>query len=328
MILRKAAACVLVLSGLCLLMSAGAASAQGSFFKQPPATQPKSKKAPAPTPPATSSPPQTVTPQPVKTEPAKPLKTRPVKSQVVQKPPPPATANGAFAGMTAGNVVLVGGAKFSLPDLASGPPPADGAALAAWVEHEGGNLKCGPFGGHQTCLTAGGHDLGFALVFNGLAAPASGAPHEFQLAYAAVQLRSQLLGQDSAGLMHRLVAGSLAPSCQFIFTCGRRMASTSGYGVEQQAFARQDWPGLVHTIMDINYKMDLNYYYLGRAAEALGAVKAANAYYFQAASLYLRDGDDNHCRGHSEPLCGNLNLEAEIEAHARAIKALAPYAFN
>jgi hypothetical protein len=265
----------------------------------------------------------------VKAGPAKPPKAHPVKPVLVQKAPPrPATANGVFGGMASGNVVLVGGLKFNLPDIVPGPAPADGATLASWVEQDGGNLKCGPFAGHETCLTGGGHDLGFALVFNGLAAPGPSAPREFHLAYDGVQLRNQLLSQDSAGLMHRLIAGNLAPSCQFIFTCGRRMSSASGYGVEQQAFVQQDWAGLVHTIMDINYKMDLNYYYLGRAAEALGAVRAASAYYLQAASLYLRDGDDNHCRGHSEPLCGNLNLEAEIEAHARTAKVLEPYAFN
>ena len=98
---------------------------------------------------------------------------------------------GVFGGMASGNVVLVGGVKFNLPDIAPGPAPADGATLASWVARDGGNLKCGPFAGHETCLTGGGHDLGFALVFNGLAAPGPSAPREFHLAYDAVQLRNE-----------------------------------------------------------------------------------------------------------------------------------------
>jgi hypothetical protein len=239
----------------------------------------------------------------------------------------PVYLSGAFGGMASGNVVQVGTATFRLQELVPGPAPADDGSLSAWIQRNGSQLKCGLFGGHATCLTPNRHDLSFALVFNGLATPTDGAYREIHLAYGALQLRAAALASGDAKLIQRLLAGNLAPSCHFIFTCGREMSS-KGYVTEQLQFAQQDWASLVHTVMDIDYKFDLNYYYLGRAAEAFGAVQAARAYYIKAAVLYMSTSSDDHCRGHSAPFCGGMDMQTEIQSHLDAMNALIPYVFD
>ena len=229
--------------------------------------------------------------------------------------------------MTAGDVVQVGSSTFELKELAAGPAPADGAPLFAWVQGNGGQLKCGQFGGHATCLTPNQHDLSFALVFNGLAVPRDDAFQTIHFAYNALQLRNAALASQDAKLIQRLLNGTLAPSCQFIFTCGHEMSS-QGYITEQRLFAQKDWVSLVHTVMDIDYKFDINYYYLGRAAEAFGAVQAARAYYIKAAALYTSANSNDHCWGHSEPICGGMYMQAEIQGHLGQVNALMQYAFN
>ena len=50
---------------------------------------------------------------------------------------------------------------------------------------------------------------------------------------------------------------------------------------------KQDWRGLVQTIIKIGYEFDLSYYYLAAAANGLGLKVAADKYLVKANELSL-----------------------------------------
>lgn len=53
----------------------------------------------------------------------------------------------------------------------------------------------------------------------------------------------------------------------------------------QELYSNQRWKDLAIVVIKVNYEKDLNYFYLGRAAEALGYKAAAETYYNKAIEL-------------------------------------------
>jgi tetratricopeptide (TPR) repeat protein len=81
-------------------------------------------------------------------------------------------------------------------------------------------------------------------------------------------------------------SGQVALGCQ--------SACQSTWQAEQPAlhalYLRGAWNALATRVMQIDYTQDLAYYYLGRAAEGLGANEAALKYYRKAADLAAMPG--------------------------------------
>ena len=70
---------------------------------------------------------------------------------------------------------------------------------------------------------------------------------------------------------------------------------------EKELFNNGLWYDLVNLISSTGYSGDLNYYYLGRAAEALHNYEAAKTYYSLARTTHKCDGAVNNCVGFDVP---------------------------
>ena len=70
---------------------------------------------------------------------------------------------------------------------------------------------------------------------------------------------------------------------------------------QKEFFNNGLWYDLVNLISSTGYSEDLNYYYLGRAAEALHNYEAAKTYYSLAKTSHKCDGAVNNCVGFDIP---------------------------
>jgi hypothetical protein len=72
-----------------------------------------------------------------------------------------------------------------------------------------------------------------------------------------------------------------------------------------------DWRDLALLVMQIDYRQDLGYFYLGRAAEGLGETSAALDYYKTAEALATGTDEKAKCAASSGD-CNGLNLLSEV----------------
>jgi len=84
-----------------------------------------------------------------------------------------------------------------------------------------------------------------------------------------------------------------------------------------------EWRGLAVLTMRLNYRQDLAYYYLGRAAEGLGVGAAAVGYYRSALSLTTGPAAEGKC-GTPTGGCDGVNLPSEDVLHIQIAQALVP----
>jgi Zn-dependent protease with chaperone function len=75
--------------------------------------------------------------------------------------------------------------------------------------------------------------------------------------------------------------------------------------------AQRNWEGLARTVLDIGYRQDIAWHYLGLAAEGLGYPAVARQYYGQAVEAAKRP--ETHCEGSIFNLCNGIRLPAEAE---------------
>jgi hypothetical protein len=81
-----------------------------------------------------------------------------------------------------------------------------------------------------------------------------------------------------------------------------------------------DWRGLAVLVMQIDYRQDLAYFYLGRAAEGLGENAAALVYYKTAEALATATAEDAKCATSTEG-CNGLSLLTEVLTRAQIVDA-------
>lgn len=81
-----------------------------------------------------------------------------------------------------------------------------------------------------------------------------------------------------------------------------------------------DWRGLAVLVMQIDYRQDLAYFYLGRAAEGLGENSAALVYYKTAESLATGTAEDAKCATRPEG-CNGLSLLTEVLTRVQIVDA-------
>ncbi len=84
--------------------------------------------------------------------------------------------------------------------------------------------------------------------------------------------------------------------------------------------AAGNWEGLGVRTMQIGYQLDLTYFYLGRAAEGMGADEAALRFYRVAGALAV--GDNSHkCGTVDINLCNGVSLPQDIYPRMAAVQA-------
>ena len=81
-----------------------------------------------------------------------------------------------------------------------------------------------------------------------------------------------------------------------------------------------EWRELALLVTQINYRQDLAYFYLGRAAEGLGENAAALVYYRTAEALATGTADEAKCASSSDG-CNGLSLLTEVLTRTQIVDA-------
>ncbi len=101
-----------------------------------------------------------------------------------------------------------------------------------------------------------------------------------------------------------------------VLDCGASCADR--WGRSQAELTRRyqagDWVGLATLVLETGYRQDLAYFYLGRAAEGVGADSAALGYYRTAVSLTTGSAADARCAA-SAAGCGAVSLPNDAVLH-------------
>ena len=116
-------------------------------------------------------------------------------------------------------------------------------------------------------------------------------------------------------------AGRAQPTCQVSCLWGWLNALPT---LDAQ-YRTQDWNGMRSTVLALNYKDDLSYFYMARSAEGLGFFPAAKVYYERSLELSASPLSTDRCASMAitDP-CNGLDVAvlaragiARIEAGAR-----------
>ncbi len=94
-----------------------------------------------------------------------------------------------------------------------------------------------------------------------------------------------------------------------------------------EAYARQDWRALVESIVSVNYRNDIDFYYLGIAAEAMGAYSAAAIYYQQAAVLAQSANVNDRCSVANGDVCGGIDVLSTVNRKLQAVMQISRFQF-
>lgn len=98
----------------------------------------------------------------------------------------------------------------------------------------------------------------------------------------------------------------------------------------QQALRNQDWPEMGLLVAKTSYRRDIAYFYLGAAAEGMGALAAADRYYRMAGALATGSDPNGKCAS-VQNLCGGFTFPRDIVTRLRAVSQVlgrAPLAAN
>ena len=126
--------------------------------------------------------------------------------------------------------------------------------------------------------------------------------------------------QDSAGQPVADVYNAFSKG-EIRLRCG--ISCSGRWGMERQKWAalyqNQLWQDLALSVADVNFQGDVQYFYLGRAAEGLGFYQAADTYYRLSRTVTFRCGGSE---------CGNVNVPVAVSEGlvrvAPAVQASAP----
>jgi len=164
------------------------------------------------------------------------------------------------------------------------------------------------------------------MIINAASEPTSGAPASYREPALAAKLGT------AARDIHRdtgwatFSAGAAKLTCQSRFSCGLREFFSAG-DATRDFYANQQWAELASNVLRINFKMDINYYYLGRAAEAIGAYRAAGVYYKEALKLSSSEEPDDRCATRKD-WCSGVDLASDVPRRLERVTAMARYQFE
>ncbi len=122
---------------------------------------------------------------------------------------------------------------------------------------------------------------------------------------------------NDAQIMNDLRSGQALLDCQIgcAGTLGKNLMNLA------QLDAKGDWHDLAITVIDIGYENDLEYYYLGHAAEGLGFYAAALKYY--RISQAEATGSDSRLRCDGDGftnLCNGVSLPNDLYARMQTVQ--------
>jgi hypothetical protein len=241
------------------------------------------------------------------------------------EPAAPRTISGALEGASDSATIRVAGRTVELYGIDHAPANDQANKLAGWVEQNGGQVTCTASNSAFHCETSSGMDVGLAIIVNGAGLPAADAPEQYRQAGTTAQMKTAALQDNPNPALVSLFAGSIVLDCQM--SCGFAEIF-GGWKTNAALYARQDWVGLTNSVQKIGFQIDINYYFLGRAAEAYGAYGAAVRYYRKAGELAATDFEPNHCLRADLDMCAGVNLAAELPQRIQRASALARFEFN
>lgn len=86
----------------------------------------------------------------------------------------------------------------------------------------------------------------------------------------------------------------------------------------QQALRNKDWPEMGLLVAKSSYRRDISYFYLGAAAEGMGALAAADRYYRMAGALATGSDPNGKCAS-VQNLCGGFSFPRDIVTRLKAV---------
>ena len=113
--------------------------------------------------------------------------------------------------------------------------------------------------------------------------------------------------------------GTIALDCQLACTLNWELARPQ----LSTLYAEEQWQPLADKVIELGYLNDLEYFYLGRAAEGLGYYDAALKYY-RISGGAATSGDPNsllHCRTQFANTCNGVNLPGDLYPRITAVQA-------
>jgi len=222
-----------------------------------------------------------------------------------------------------------GGLPITLANLDYSQTPFDPAeGFGAWARRNGGITCKLDQETSYSCTTGTGLDVSTAMVVNHVLYP-YGYISTTEAAFANNWVeRDKALAADTDGSLHQVLSGEVVLACQGSFGCGSKMVMEDGYRGEGKLADAQNWVGLAREVLRINYKMDVNYYYLGLVAHHFGAETAAIKYLTEAQELLQSSDRRGQCASMAMIVCDMYDVPnnvAQTLANARALQA---YSFD
>jgi hypothetical protein len=123
--------------------------------------------------------------------------------------------------------------------------------------------------------------------------------------------------ETDANALERLRGGDAVLSCDSA-ACGEAWRRNQADIIRR--YNAGEWRELALLVMRTDYSQDLAYFYLGRAAEGLGAARAALGYYRTAITLATGPAADARCAANASG-CGGLSLLNELALHTHLVDA-------
>lgn len=118
---------------------------------------------------------------------------------------------------------------------------------------------------------------------------------------------------------NRFADGSAVLDCQLACQLSWELARPQ----ISMLYAEEQWQPLADKVMEVGYVNDLEYFYLGRAAEGLGYYDAALKYYRISGGAATSGGPNSllHCQNQFANTCSGINLPADLYPRIAAVQA-------
>ena len=137
---------------------------------------------------------------------------------------------------------------------------------------------------------------------------------------------SKLTVDERDALLDLFMTGDAELICSLTSGYGKAMSAANAVDRQVEFFESGQWPKLAVDVLSVEFGGDKEWFYLGRAAEGLGYLDAANTYY----ETSLSKGFGCRCLG--KTVCGNLNFPevaaqrlSTIQAAQREFASLSHY---
>jgi hypothetical protein len=207
-------------------------------------------------------------------------------------------------------------------------PPEIISGFKTWIASNGGTVTCMPSqieADAYTCTTSTNLNLSLALAING-AMLSDRSVGRYAYARTATNAKYEAVKDDPA--FATFLSGDAVLDCQSPLSCGLRL-NFGGSDANNKLYTQEDWVGLAKNVIKIGFKSDVEYFYLGRAAQALLDFPAAVKYYERAEELHQSNNGLDHCAGPlTDTACGSVVLDRDLPQGLANVQRMAAYSFQ